>query len=360
MSEKIYRALAGWFASAGRVLPWRQNRTAYRVWISEIMLQQTQVVTVIPYFERWMKTFPDIRSLAAAPEQDVLKAWEGLGYYSRARNILKTARLLSESFDGKLPGNFEALRKLPGIGDYTAGAIASLAFGENVPAADGNVLRVMARLTGTAFQAGKAADLKRCRALLREMMADLSEKADYSPAIFNEGLIELGALVCQARQADCGLCPLAAYCRANAEGKPFSYPLAAEKTRKAREIYTVLICRRDDGRFAVRQREPKGLLASLWEFPLLEGERGPEEIAFVLEDMGLRLLRAEPCAEARHVFSHLIWDLHVIYAEAERLPLLAEEPEPYMAEQRVTWLSAADVRRLPFSSALTGLRERFT
>lgn len=361
----FYRALAAWFAEQSRDLPWRRSRTPYRVWISEIMLQQTQVATVIPYYERWMERWPSLQALAAAREDEVLKAWEGLGYYSRARNILRTARELHEQGAEDLPGRYAELIKLKGIGPYTAGAIASLAGGEVCAAVDGNVLRAASRLWAKAWQAGVQKDQAACRRHLNGVMTALSDASEnFSPGLFNEALIELGALVCKASAADCPACPVRNFCLAYKKDLVASYPLPAKRTKQSHEEYTVLILRDDSGRLAVRKRPGEGLLASLWEFPLLDGRREAAEVQNRLEEAGLLPLYVEELQPRRHVFSHLIWNLYPFYAEVSRPAepdaalLLAEQEAVYAAEE-VLWLSPDELKALAFSSALAGLRDYY-
>jgi A/G-specific adenine glycosylase len=266
----VRRRLLDFFDGRRRQLPWRRNRDPYRVWVSEIMLQQTQVATVIPYYERWLRRFPDVAHLAEADEAAVLKAWEGLGYYTRARNLHRAARVVRERHRGRLPGDPEALRGLPGIGDYTAGAIASIAFGAAVPAVDANARRVLARLL----------DLPRpSPAALRAEAARLVDPD--RPGDFNQAVMELGALVCTPRSPRCDACPLAVHCLARRRG---TQALRPEPRRRppvpTYDVGTAIIVA-PDGRLLLRRRASRGLLAGLWEFPgdiAAEGE-SPEAAA---------------------------------------------------------------------------------
>lgn len=373
-AEEIYKALSTWFAENSRKLPWRENRSAYRVWISEIMLQQTQVATVIPYYERWMESWPSLSLLAEATEDEVLKAWEGLGYYSRARNILKTARMLASQGEKDLPLTFHELIKLPGIGPYTAGAIASLAAEERVPAVDGNVLRVVSRLNAAAWQASNAKDQRACRDVLQNCMDHLAEisaksggKRPFSPAVFNEALIELGALLCRPGEASCSSCPLSRMCRAHLEDAVTNYPIPAKRGKISRESYTVLICRNEDGCLAVRKRAGSGLLASLWEFPMLDGRREKDEVLNLAEDLGFVPVFIKELRPLRHVFSHLIWEMNVFYLELSRADIAENEavyaedgdgtPGSEPLPRELMWLPAEEVKELAFSSALSSLRD---
>lgn len=358
--RKLYKALASWFEAEKRPLPWRENKDPYRIWISEIMLQQTQVVTVIPYFERWMKLWPNLSQLAEAEEEAVLKAWEGLGYYSRARNILKTARLLKAQGLKTLPSAFKELRALPGLGDYTAGAVASLAFDEAVPAVDGNVLRVVSRLASEPYQAGAAKDLRSCREKLSAAMASLRKEDSFSPGLMNEALIELGATVCRPKETDCERCPFASACRARAEGHVLSYPLPKAKSKRSFETYTVLIMEDKDGKIAVRKRRSEGLLASLWEFPMAEGERTAEEIRNGLEEQGFVIETIEALKPLKHVFSHITWELSFFCIRLIRPFCIRENELLYKDDSDdINWLGKDEIKDLPFSSALSEIRDYY-
>ncbi len=299
--ETIERALpriADWYAAVRRPLPWRLSPSPYHVWISEIMLQQTRIEAVIPYYERFLAELPDIPSLAEVDENRLLKLWEGLGYYSRARNLKKAAVQLMASCGGELPASAAELKKLSGIGDYTAGAIASIAFGLPEPAVDGNVLRVIARLLADGRDVLLPAVRRSVTELLREGYPS-GEKA----ALVTEGLMELGETVCVPNaDARCGDCPLHALCRARAEGSVERYPLrSAPKARRVEERTVLLL--RCCARTAIRRREERGLLAGLWEFPALEGFRSADELRALYPGA----LSITPCGEARHLFTHVEW-----------------------------------------------------
>jgi A/G-specific adenine glycosylase len=254
--------LAHWFAQAARELPWRSDRTPYRVWLSEVMLQQTRVAVVVDYFNRFTARFPDVASLAAASEDDVLSLWSGLGYYSRGRNLHRAARVVVDEHGGSFPATRDGLRALPGVGDYTSAAIASLAFGESVAVVDGNVHRVLMRLcaddTPIDTPAGLAKTTARATGLVRSAPR---------PAAVNEGLMELGALVCTPRSPTCGACPWRRSCRAHALGEPERYPVKAKKTaRKALRVACVVLVD-DGGRLWLERRASRGLFGGLWEPP---------------------------------------------------------------------------------------------
>ncbi len=261
----IAEPLLAWYKHNARELPWRENTDAYRVWVSEIMLQQTRVEAVKPYFLRFMKALPDIRALADVPEETLLKLWEGLGYYSRARNLQRAAKLVTERHDGVLPSDMRELRALPGIDPYTAGAIASIAYGMAEPAVDGNVLRVLARLSGSELDIALPAARIAAEKAVRDMIP-----AD-DPGAFNQALMELGACVCLPNTAPrCVECPLAALCRAHREGRETELPVRSKKAARRVEEHSVFVLR-EHTRVAVRKRGGSGLLAGLWELPNLPG-----------------------------------------------------------------------------------------
>lgn len=300
---QIRRPLLSWYRENARKLPWRENREPYRIWISEIMLQQTRVEAVKPYFYRFLEELPDIRSLAEAPEEKLLKLWEGLGYYSRARNLQKCARELVENYGGQMPDDFEKILKLPGIGRYTAGAIASIAFSIPVPAVDGNVLRVVSRVLGDGSDITKPAFKRKIETLLKETMDQ--EK----PGDFNQALIEEGALICVPNgEPRCLICPLASVCKAKQEGLWKEIPYKPPKKQRKREERTVVILDRG-GQIALKKRPPSGLLASLYELPNVEGRLEEKDVlkAFQLREEDVLSARALP--KAKHIFSHVEWEM---------------------------------------------------
>ena len=281
----ITAPLLEWYGEHKRALPWRENPDAYRVWVSEIMLQQTRIQAVMGYYERFMTAFPTLSALAVADEDSVLKLWEGLGYYSRARNLRKCAKILVEQYGGEFPADYKALRSLPGIGDYTAGAIASIAFGLPVAAVDGNVMRLHARLTANPTEVQNPAYRKAVGAELSALYPE-GRCADFSSA-----LMELGETVCVPGTPRCDACPLVGFCEANIRGEMEHYPvMAAKKPRRVEERNVLLLLR--GNRIALRKRPDRGLLAGLWEFP--DGEV-PEN--------------AEECGEAVHIFTHVEWHM---------------------------------------------------
>jgi A/G-specific adenine glycosylase len=261
--------LCAWFAGAGRPLPWRERYDPYEVWVAEMMLQQTQVEAVIPFFRRWMARFPDVAAVAAAPEEEVLKAWEGLGYYRRARNLHEAARRMVADHGGRVPADLEALRALPGIGRYTAGAVLSIGFDRAAPIVDGNVGRVLSRLFALPDAARSSAGEARLWELAEALLPSRAPRA------FNQGLMELGALVCRPQAPRCGECPLRRWCRARALGSPERFPAAPlPKARPVREG-SLLLLHDGAGRLLLRKRPAGGLWVGLWEPPWTE--RSPAE-----------------------------------------------------------------------------------
>ena len=297
----IAAPLLSWYDENKRDLPWRHTRDPYRVWVSEIMLQQTRVAAVLPYYGRWMEELPTVEALAAAPEERLMKLWQGLGYYSRARNLQKAARVIVDELGGAFPGTYEALLRLPGVGDYTAGAVASIAFGEAVPAVDGNVLRVVSRAAGIREDIGDAKVRRTFRSLLEGAMPK------EEPGKFNQALMELGATVCAPNGApDCGRCPLSALCEANRLGVQTELPVRGRKAPRRVEEMTVYLLKRGDA-VALRRRGAAGLLAGLWEFPHVPGALDEAAAGEALSAWGLAALDWEKKIPAKHIFTHVEW-----------------------------------------------------
>ena len=329
--ENIAPALLDWFYKNKRILPFRTDPSPYHVWVSEIMLQQTRVSAALPYYERFLAALPDIPALAACEEEKLHKLWEGLGYYSRVRNLQKAAKIVCAQYGGQLPADYDALRELPGIGDYTAGAIASISFGLPVPAVDGNVLRVFARLYDDARLITDPAVKKAFTARVMEHQPP-EQAGDY-----NQALMELGALVCVPNGAPlCAACPLYDLCKARAAGTAPTLPRkAAPKARKVAPVTVALV--ESGGNFLIRQRPEKGLLAGLWEPLLWEGEAlTPGELHEKLTAMGL-VCEAEaiaPLPAAKHIFSHIEW----------RMTQYAVPAPPQPAPEGTVWASREQLR----------------
>lgn len=297
--------LLEWYRQNKRVLPFRTISTPYRVWVSEIMLQQTRVSAALPYFERFMQALPTVADLAACEPEKLHKLWEGLGYYSRVRNLQKAAQIVMEQYGGHLPADYEALQKLPGIGAYTAGAIASICFGLPVPAVDGNVLRVFARLLGDARDVTKP-DVK------KEMTAQvLCLQPPECPGDYNQALMELGALVCVPNGVPlCESCPLHALCAAHRMGTAESLPCKAPPAEKKLLHYTVVLVLDGSGHVLLQQRAQTGLLAGLWQPILLEGNLSAKQLPQALAKLGLSCENIQTLPDAKHVFTHLIWQMN--------------------------------------------------
>lgn len=303
IASGLAEPLLEYYDAHRRILPWREEPTAYRVWVSEIMLQQTRVEAVKPYFARFMEALPDMKSLAEAEEEQLLKLWEGLGYYSRVRNLGKAAKVVMEEYGGKMPGEISSLLKLPGIGSYTAGAIASIAYGVPAPAVDGNVLRVMSRIFEDDRDILNAAVKKDWETLItRTMPKD-------RPGDFNQAMMEIGAMVCVPNGAPkCELCPFHQLCGAHLHGTELQYPYKASKKPRVIEERTVLILR-DENKTAIVKRPSKGLLAGMYEFPIMEGHVAEEGVIQFLKEKGLDTLWITPLEDAKHIFSHKEWHM---------------------------------------------------
>lgn len=297
----IVEPLCDWYEQAHRALPWREEQTPYRVWISEIMLQQTRVEAVKGYFARFLQAFPTVEALAQAPEQQLLKLWEGLGYYNRARNLQKAAQLVVERYGGQLPDTYEGLLELPGIGSYTAGAVASIAYGRPVPAVDGNVLRVISRITASR---GDIADPKTKMKIEQALGLVIPED---KPGIFNQALMELGATICGPNgPPDCAGCPLGKLCEGHALGVAMELPIKTPKKPRKIQHRTVLVLI-GDGKVAISKRPDQGLLAGLWEFPNFEGQWDQSQAVTAARALGLEPLRIQPMLAAKHIFTHVEW-----------------------------------------------------
>ena len=301
--REVPAPLLSWYDKNRRILPWREEPTPYHVWVSEIMLQQTRVEAVKPYYKRFMEAFPDIETLAKAPEQQLLKMWEGLGYYSRVRNLQKAAIQIMEEFGGEMPAEYELLLTLKGIGSYTAGAISSIAFKKPYPAVDGNVLRVLSRIRMDEESISEEKVKKRVFGELLEVIP--GER----PGDFNQALMDLGAGICVPNGAPhCEECPLNNVCLAYQNGCQTEYPKKASKKARTIEEKTILIIQ-DENRAALKKRPDKGLLAGLYEFPSMEGYHTAEEVVKYLQENGLKTLRIQQLADSKHIFSHREWHM---------------------------------------------------
>ncbi|NDJ33498.1 MAG: A/G-specific adenine glycosylase [Chloroflexi bacterium] len=305
--------LINWFQQHRVDLPWRAQRDPYHVWISEIMLQQTQVTTVIPYFERFIERFPTVVHLAAAPLDDVLKLWEGLGYYSRARNLHAAAQMIIDKFDGQFPNTVDDLRHLPGVGDYTAGAIANFAFGADAPLVDGNVIRVLTRLFDIDADVTRAAGKRAVWDLAAELVP-----TGRGP-LWNEGLMELGRLVCTPRSPACEACPVQTHCQALARGTQEERPVKPKRKPTPHYDVTAAVITRDDGRILIAQRPTDKMLGGLWEFP--GGKREPGEslrdclVREIEEELSLVIDVGPQITTVKHAYSHFKITLYAFACE---------------------------------------------
>lgn len=329
--KEVVPYLLHWFDYNARVLPWRENLKPYYVWVSEIMLQQTRVEAVKGYFDRFITQLPDLSSLAAAEEDQLLKLWEGLGYYNRVRNLQKAAKLLMEAYGGEMPKSYEELLKLPGIGEYTAGAVASIAYGIPVPALDGNVLRVMKRIAGSFDDITKDT-------VKKELWKDIHDIMPKDrPGDFNQALMELGAIVCLPNGKPlCEQCPVMHLCKAFREDTVMRLPVKPAKKERRKEERTILLIEFEK-RFALRKRLDKGLLSGLWELPGVEGKLTLSELQSYIEEQELEVMNIQPLGEAKHIFTHIEWHM-----TGYRLTL-SKQPEYYCKAKDIRWADRSEV-----------------
>ena len=306
MNSAVSARLLAWYDAHKRRLPWRDIKNPYATWVSETMLQQTRVETVLGYYQSFLNAFPDIASLASAPLEDVLKLWEGLGYYSRARNLHAGAVQVVREYNGQLPHNRDELIKIRGIGPYTAGAIASIAFGEPAPAVDGNVIRVVSRLRGVRDNAAAPGTRRRIEALVKELIP-----AD-RPGDFNQALMDLGSGVCVPGTPDCHLCPLRALCSAFSEGDAEDLPVLPVRTLPKTERYLVIIII-NNSRVLMRQRT-ENMLRGLWVFPMADAALYDKPSEWALEHLGMTLHNIHSIGATRHVFTHRVWEMQLCSA----------------------------------------------
>lgn len=365
------KPLVDWFDIHRPDYNWRESNDPYKVWVSEVMSQQTRAETVSLYFLRFMERFPTIQDLAAAPEDDLLKIWEGLGYYSRARNLQKTARIVVDELGGELPRTAHELRKLPGIGPYTAGAIASFCYAEAEPAVDGNTVRITSRLLDLDFTQGDVKDRNTTYQILDRYMA---EHPDEEPGPINESFMILGAMVCIPRAPKCDHCPMQNVCLAYHSGRAPQLPRPKKGKKLPVELLTVVILETADGRFLLEQRG-EGLLHGLWQFLYFDGHITADELLQRLDVIGLEVSEVVDLAERRHIFSHLIWEqigYHIRLKQSSSDPnlvdllqasksideslVLKESIDDYLAWPAAeirAFVTAEEGSRLAFSSALS-------
>ncbi len=340
----LSHALCAWYLQNARDLPWRRTTDPYAIWVSEIMLQQTQVVTVIPYYQRWLERFPNLESLAKAPVDDVLKMWEGLGYYSRARNLHKAAQAVVGEHGGQIPCTYQGLLELPGIGPYTAGAISSIAYNLDYPVVDANVKRVFARILDLEKPVEKSSSIS----LIREAAQSLLPLGE--ARTFNQALMELGALVCSPKKPHCHTCPVTDFCSAQKKGTVDMRPVPVpQKKIQAIEVSAGVLVH--DGRILVQKRLPKGLMAGLWEFPggKLDPGESPEQalVREFSEELELDILCGEKITVIRHAYTQFRVSLHVFWStmqDPEQVPVLH-------AAQEIRWVLPEELEELAFPAA---------
>jgi len=334
--------LLTWYDQEKRDLPWRKSNDPYAIWVSEIMLQQTRVETVLNYYGRWMERFPDIKSLAEADLQTVLKIWEGLGYYVRARNLQKTAQRIVDDLGGAFPSSYVQIIDLPGIGPYTAGAIASIAFGLSTPAVDGNVLRVMSRIF-ELVEIDKQ-DTQQAIGHKVELGFPSGRAGDFSQA-----LMEFGALVCLPRNPACMNCPLTTECQAFAQNTQDLWPIRKNKNEITKVKRQLAVIKNADC-ILMHQRPAKGLLADLWEFPGVEGGSKKDFAARFTEEYGLKLKIGKHLLDARHVFTHLEWKMKVYIAWLESNGELAKRAD-------FKWVHQKELGQLAIPTAFQKIKQ---
>jgi len=339
MPSPLVEKIISWYGTHARRLPWRDNPDPYAVWVSEVMLQQTRVETVIPYYQRWMKRFPDIPSLAAASQQDALAVWEGLGYYGRARNLHRAAGIVLAEFGGVLPKNVGKLRKLPGIGRYTAGAIASLAFNLNEPVLDGNIRRVLARVFDIHELIRSHAIEKRLWQLAK------SHLPERKAGIYNQALMDLGAIVCTPRKPACELCPLDELCQALKLGVQEQRPVIEARPKIPHYTVTAAVIQKHD-QVLITRRPEQGLLGGMWEFP--GGKLQPGEtldtclIREIQEELGVVVEVGDLLGIYHHSYTHYKVTLHAFCCEI----LNSDQPRPIQV-QDLRWVTVPEINDFP-------------
>lgn len=344
--DLIARPLLAWYDAGRRILPWREEPTPYHVWLSEIMLQQTRVEAVKPYYDRFLQYLPDIESLAAVEEEQLLKLWEGLGYYNRARNLKKSAMQIMTEYGGEMPPEYEQLIKLAGIGSYTAGAIASIAFQKTVPAVDGNVLRILARLR---MDDRDILDTGVKRSIEEELRAVIPKDR---PGDFNQALMELGAMVCIPNGLPkCEECPWKGLCQARLQECVLDYPRKKPKKPRSIEKKTVMVIL-DEHYVALHRRENKGLLAGMYEFPMMEGHRSEEEVLSYLKQSGMAILRIQRLEPSKHIFTHKEWHMIGYQIRVDELMKMRKNAGEEVDGQQYIFIDPAETKnRYPIPSA---------
>jgi A/G-specific adenine glycosylase len=342
-TSQLTARLLAWYAEHQRDLPWRKTRDPYHIWVAEVMLQQTQVNTVIPYYDRFMRRFPTVETLAKASLDEVLKLWEGLGYYARARHLHAAARKVMSEYEGRIPNTLKGLLSLPGIGRYTAGAVLSIAQGQDAPALDGNARRVLSRLFAIGEDVTRGKGQHQLWQLV-EAMLPRGQAAD-----FNQALMDLGATICTPQTPLCGTCPLADGCQAHALGQEAQFPVRRRRSRPPHYDVTAGVIWNERGRFLIAQRLPEGLLGGLWEFPGGKQESGESledclqrELA---EELGIEVYVGEPLAVVQHAYTHFRITLHAFHCR-----LTGGQPRA-LGCAGWEWIELDEVDRFAFSAA---------
>ncbi len=341
--DEFQNRLATWFAAARRELPWRENRHPYRVWVSEVMLQQTRAAAVTPYFLRFMERFPDLHNLAEADLDEALKLWEGLGYYARARNLHRAAKVVVEQHRGMIPSDYPRFRKLPGVGEYIAAAVLSIAFDQPYAVADGNVKRLLARL----FREETPVNHSRADKIYRPLADQLLNRAH--PGMHNQAMMELGSLVCRPRQPDCLHCPVRAFCRAHSAGVTDEFPRRLEKKQVPihKMLCAVIV---DQGQYLVVRRPETGMLGGLWEFPTLLQPNGrmsrPAKERAIAQRTGLTIQLDKKLGMVEHGYTHFRLQMEVLLCRRRGGPAQLEGGE------RTRWIQPDDFSRYAFHGAM--------
>ena len=341
--RKLREGLLSWFDANRRKLPWRVSYSPYQVWISEIMLQQTQVKTMLPYFHRWMARFPDAASIAKAPEDEILRFWEGLGYYARARNIRKAAQMMVTEYGGEVPGDFDSVRKLPGIGRYTAGAIMSVAFNADYPAPDANAGRILARVFDIAHPSGSKEFAETVWRVASNILPPGRARD------FNQALMDLGSIVCLSNEPSCAQCPLSCCCAAFRKGLIADRPVKARKKTTAQIVRAAAVMV-SEGRVLIRKRPETGLMPNLWELPggeVPEGKSPEQALRQIwLDELGIRLGPMESLCVIKHSHTSFRVTLHAFWCGGYH-----PAPGPANKAAQLRWASMNELEKLAFSSA---------
>ncbi|HLR10396.1 MAG TPA: A/G-specific adenine glycosylase [Sporosarcina sp.] len=329
--EQFQEALVSWYESVKRDLPWRKTSNPYYIWVSEVMLQQTRVDTVIPYYERFIEKYPTIEQLAQSDEEQLLKMWEGLGYYSRARNLKAGAQQVLDHFNGVIPQTRKEISTLKGIGPYTAGAILSIAFGIPEHAVDGNVMRVLSRIVMIEDDIA----IPKTKKIFEQVVMDLIDHEN--PSAFNQGLMELGATICTPNPS-CLLCPVQSYCSAFHEGRELELPVKSKK-KKSKEIPVASFALRNEkGQWLLKQRPEKGLLANLWEFPMIELTTTESAMDLLKKQEGIEIETPVKIVDFKHIFTHITWHVSSYMSDITTVPSLND---------RIAFFTDEEVERLP-------------